>query len=399
MNLLYILSQQSYTSKNGQRRWTLQDPQLLLFLRIAKELIERTDWGISVMYGRPIESVVTSLIDSDRVTWIDQELMIDTLLQKYDFDASTYAQILLNKKFDVIINTNSEITRNLRALLSCIQYDAKLIQFVSSISVSFLDEEEQYEQRIDPIFRQIDGALSADLTTFLCPSLHDSFLESAWLLVGKTQMAPIQSKTSVWNIGFSREELRSLKRKRKTQKPIILFPHQFDKANSTKWREFVVAIEKLSKTNASFQVVVTNPTHSVSWNWLEDTIPHLKVLKEGPLSREEYIKLLWESSIIVNLLTLDRYGGFENVEGIFCKCFPVMPRIHEYARRAPNDYPGIIRMVTSEEIKDALYYLLTNYEWLEEKYMQELIDINVETSCGEINISDAIDDIETLVNN
>ena len=344
MNILYIVQQSIYNNK-GQ--WLSADSNPMMIMGIIDQLLEKTDWKFDVMIS-PIE-MFADITDyrqllvrpSERVRFIPRPGPVSAFTNRYHFDVELFTEVFKAKHYDVVINNIIELTRNIKTLLWEMKKPVKIVVGNYWIDCPMVGEE-KIDLRVSYDWRQIDGAQCADLVTFTCQSTKQIFLINCAHRMNFAVSTEIGRRATIWDFGFSAYEL-DLYAPVPERNPLkrIVFPNRLSMINYTHHEEFIKAVNDLYEKRQDFEVVFTNPSQKVSWEWLKANVKPLKVISEKTLNREEYINLLWSSDISVSLYTNERYGGCANVEAIYCGTYPVMTNYGEYIRRARPDFQKV----------------------------------------------------------
>lgn len=384
MKILYVM-QQSVYNNNG---WLSADSNVNIYVNIVREILLHRNWEFYVLVGKLSDVKISKLFSHPYVTYINNDYPIDSVLSRYHFDMHKMARILRKVNPDVVWNNIPELSRNFRSLIGSW---IKLVNCNYWIDAPFISEP-KVPREVSYVFRQIDGALSADLVPFTCESTRRAFIENMEAIGLIRLVGEVFGKSTIWDFGFSTTELEKYRVDRKFNKKTILFPSRLSGINYTHHEEFIEAVNELYNERQDFQVVFTNPSQKVRWSYLKRVKP-LYITKEAPLNRREYIELLWMSDIVVSFYDIERYGGCANVEAIYCGCLPVMTRYGEYVDRAPKDYEFFVELpVTVSKIKTALNKALDAVPCCT-KPLREL----VMNSSYERTVLRVIDDIETML--
>jgi len=396
MNILYIVQQSIY---NNENKWLSADSNIQMTMGIVNELILKTDWNVDIMLA-PLDQFEDlkdyqnlCLNESPRIRFISRPGPVSAFTNRYHFDAEDFEFILTHGKYDVIINNIIELTRNIKTVLYDNKLKAKLIVGNYWIDCPEVGEG-KVPQNISYDWRQIDGAECADLITFTCYSTKKIFFQNLeHKFSSKSLSIVLQLKSVIWDFGFSAEELDRYKTNEKFDTPTIVFPNRLSGINYTHHKEFIQVVNELYDEGLNFQVVFTNPSGKVSWDFLKREVKPLKIISENPLSRKEYVELLWKSNIVASLYTIERYGGCANVEAIYCGNYPVMTNFGEYTRRVQKDFNNFVETDLSN-LKEVLKNALTKKP--HEKFYSENKNLVKQNSSYEVVSKYVISDIERI---
>jgi len=366
MKVMYIIQQSIY---DKQRRWISADSNTNMYVGIVGELIKHVDWKFDVLVGNNFRDInsMEDLLKDDKIKYINNPYPVDSVMSRYTFNFEWYVDILNKVKPDIIWNNISEISRNLYSLTKYLEINCKIISCNYWIDAPAINEGKVPDKRQSYALRQIDGALAADLVPFTCESTRNIFIcnMQETLTRGDT-VNEVKNKSTIWDFGFSKYELEKYRIDNNFDKITILFPNRLSGINYTHHEEFIEAVNDLYNERKDFQVIFTNPTQKISWEFLKNNVNPLFIYSEDILSRKKYIELLWTSDIVVNLYDIERYGGCCNVEAMYCNCIPVMTKYGEYKMRVSSDYPLFVELpVTSKKIKNVLNKALDIYKNIE----------------------------------
>lgn len=380
--------QQSIFNNNGF--WISADSNINMYAGIVGELLKKTDWEFDVLIGFPFADInnPNEILKDKRIKYIRNKYPVDAILSRYYFDVDDFKMILVESKPEVIWNNISEITRNIKAVCKNLKLEIPIINCNYWIDAPWIDEG-KVDYLVSYVFRQIDGALTADLVPFTCENVREAFFMNMETSLDSGFIDMIKSKSTIWNFGFSKTEMLKYWTSNKFNKKTILFPNRLSGINYTHHLEFIEVVNKLYEYRQDFQVVFTNPSQKIDWQFLKDKVKALYIVKESSLNRKEYIELLWMSDIVVNLYDIERYGGCANIEAIFCDCLPVMTKYGEYIKRTPKNYKYFIDLpITIDKIFKVLYRALDN---------KETFNFNIEESAYETVSELVIQDINKLI--
>lgn len=352
MKVLVIVQQSIYNNN----KWLSADSNPMMMMGLIDQLLEKTDWTFDVLLAPTEEFADIKSYDellirkNSRVKFIPRKGPISAFTNRYHFDVCFFESLLSNN-YDVIINNIIELNRNIKTVLfSLNNTTTKTIVGNYWIDCPEINEE-KVPKSISYDWRQIDGAECADLVSFTCESTKKAFTNNSYLKIGSTKTHRIIDKSTIWDFGFSAFELDQVIAPPKFDKVTIVFPNRLSGINYTHHEEFIQVVNSIYKKRQDFQVVFTNPSQKVSWEYLEQNVAPLKIYSKDTLNREKYIQLLKSSDIIISLYTIERYGGCANVEGIYCGLYPVVTDYGEYINRIQSSHPLVkIDLSNLEEI-------------------------------------------------
>lgn len=354
MNILMVLQQSVYNNK-GQ--WMSLDSNIMMMRGILNQLIKlRPHWRFYVLIA-PISDFAnitsyTELIDHPNVEFMPYHFPVDAFLNRQHFNVDSFGAVFEELEArgiyaDVVWNNLTEISRNIKTYLHYTKRSAKLVTCCYWLDTPEISSP-KVDQRISYDWRQVDGFECSDLAVFTCESTKVAFVANASKKFSSTVVNNIMAKSVVWDFGFSSAELDTEERHSPRLLPSdgkqsILFLNRMSGINYTHHLEFISAIQKLARERDDFRVVVANPSQKIDWGWLKQNIPNLYVIGERPLTRQEYIQLLWEGCISVHLYLDEMYGGCAHRESLYCGNIIVAPKVHEYRRIHGESYPFYVR--------------------------------------------------------
>lgn len=227
------------------------------------------------------------------------------------------------KKIDILINDVPEITRNFKIFFNV--HLKKEIQIISN--VHYLDiypETYLCGNESNYFLRQFDGLACSNKGSFLTQKNMDDFFSYA-----KTKILPnfsdsVFNKSKVLDyLVFSEDELNTFKTNKRKKKQ-ILFISRCSDDKRTRWKFFIESCKKLRENRTDFEVILTNPS-GLPEDQLDKEIGSAKdfISYKKNLSRIEYIKLLWESSIVPLLYDIGNNAAIGFFEAMYCDNIPI----------------------------------------------------------------------------
>lgn len=373
MKILYVLQQSIFGNDN---KWKSADSNINMMIGFFKALKKTSKWknlNIDVVIA-PIAdfSDIKSyheLFKDKNIRYIPNHFPINAFLNRQHFNIYFWESILHND-YDIIINNIAEQSRNIKTLIEVLNKKAKLVT-----QCFWMDCPEINEAKV-PIsysydWRIFDGYECSDLCVFTCHSTLEAFFNNALCKFNIKYLKNILLKSTIWDFGFSQIEANEYKiKKKKNKKKLILFLNRLSMINYTHHKEFIEAINNVSKNRNDFEVIFTNPSEKFSNEWLKENCLNVKLLKH-PLNRKEYWELLYKADISVHLFTKERYGGCSNVESIHCDNIVIMPKIFEYSKRGGKEYPFYVDAnINAKNIANVLIKALDYKELYNNKEMK-----------------------------
>jgi len=300
-------------------------------------------------------------IISDEVTiYENQSFYGDAFTLRYNFDFHKMKNIIEHVKPDIIVCNNSAITRNFKVVIY--QLSNKNIKLINFMHFLDLPKEKKVPQEVSYFLRQMDGILVCDLAVFQSQTVCDKTMNAINIYLNQyiSDSSRINENITIWNATYSQEEIDQRKPvvDKKDIKKRILFPNRLSSTNYSNHLRFFEAIQYISKKRNDFEVIVNNPTQSMSWEEIKKLCPNLKMINDGKLlNRDEYLNLLFTCDIGVALFTDEGHGGVSSKEFQAAGCLPVFPKVNEYAHLMPQDYKGFCKQNLCD-LEEALIYIL-----------------------------------------
>jgi glycosyltransferase involved in cell wall biosynthesis len=177
---------------------------------------------------------------------------------------------------------------------------------------------------------------------------------------------------------------------REDKTPVIVFNNR--KSEYTGATEFVKAIQKFIKLypNVKFKILFTQVGGKEMTRKENREIPEKYILSDKELPREEYIKKLWQSDIIVGMHTGENQFSLSFLDGMVCNKIPLFRRnifYDELFKDLPNFNYELYSFRNEDEFVAKLYDILTNIDYY--KQMNDKIQkFFIENWCWEKLIDD-----------
>jgi hypothetical protein len=334
MRLLYII-QQSIYDNNG--KWSSADSNIGMFIGLARELVEKTDWEIHALIAPTQDfsdiSNYRELFNHPNVMFKSWDYPVDAFLNRQNFPARDMED-LIKLDYDLIINNITEISRNIRSIIEINKLKTKLIT-----QCFWLDCPEIGEAKVPTNmsydWRQFDGFECSDWATFTCNSTKEAFIENSKHKFVDKYIQSVLNKSSVWDFGYSKKEADEYYSTPidKVPNPRILFLNRLSGINYSHHEEFFEVIRDIWKERQDFEVVFTNPSRKISFEEIAEKCPAYVPYKDNkPLNRREYWNLLYSGDMSVHLFTIERYSGCALRESIAAGNIPIVAQCYEQER-------------------------------------------------------------------
>lgn len=398
MKILYILQQSIY---GDDGKWRTADSNIQMMRGILTQLVKKTDWKFYVLIGNlyefgDLQYGFSEIMNHPNVKFIEYNFPVDAFMNRQNFCVEAFDNVMRKYgDFDIVWNNIVELSRNIKTYLYYKKSKAKLIS-----CNYWMDCPEIREEKVDKLisydWRQFDGFECSDLCAFTCQSTKDAFILNSQKRFASKHLWKILKKSTIWDFGYSSEELGGYGNYPDTY-PNILFLNRLSGINYTHHEEFIKAIQILYKKRKDFHVVFANPTQKISWDYLIEEVPNLKIISDKTLTREEYKRMLWAGIISVHLFTSERYGGCSHRETLHCGNIVVTPKLYEYKIIQGEKYPFYCdNKCSPKSIAKALDKALDHKTWSLPKMWKE-IDKRNKQSSFEVVSDKVVKDIKNLM--
>jgi len=360
MHILISLQQSVY---DNMGKWITADSNIQMMAGLTRHLLNKTDWKVTWLMApasdfkdfslKNIGLYSESTSDEDplrRLSIIEREMPVDAFKCRIQWDDRFYSGIKrVLQDVDVVINNDPSLGYNWAFLRHLNNYKYKIATCNYWMDCPEIGEE-KIPINISYDWRQIEGSYMSDLVPFTCKSTRDAFFENLQRKFETPKFyKEIYKKSSIWDFGYDCNEF-DVKDKEvpktslelcKLGKKVIFFPNRLSPINYTHHMEFIEAVNKLSEKRDDFVVVFANPSNKVSWAELKEKVKSLFIIKDSPLSRDEYCHLIGSGMIhsAVSLYLIERYGGCCFREYLEGGAIPVVPKVFEYAEILGDDFP------------------------------------------------------------
>jgi hypothetical protein len=245
---------------------------------------------------------------------------------RFHFDMNWLIEEDLN--YDIFMNDVPELTRNFKMFFNLTKKNTKIISNVHYIDL-YPENQINPNSESNYFWRQVDGILCSEHTTFLTKKMRKDFLDySANERIGKRvssdTLDKIKNTSSTLDyMVFSAKELETYKQEKYKEKTIFFFSRCSDDKR-TKWKEFIKAVRDLRKIRQDYLVLIANPT-GIDKNIILKEIGEDQNFIEVPdhFSRIDYIKSLWSSYCSPLLYDINNNMSISFCEAMYCNVIPV----------------------------------------------------------------------------
>jgi len=236
-------------------------------------------------------------------------------------------------------------------------------------------EKQDYKHMSANWWRQVEGALRADISGFCCDGNLNQFMEGAAHTHTDHIVQALTKKAHVFRFGYSGSELDAAvdvgwkgldDNMYALGKELIVFPNRITNPDYTNFWLFKEAMDILSTLRDDFVWTATNPGQKYLKNEVmnDGTFVNYFMPSSDNLSRVEYANLLAHATIHCSLFVEEANGGCACREAMHLRSLPVMPFANEYTRLASADYLGYVNVkdgkVTAADIAVACDRMLNH---------------------------------------
>lgn len=362
MKKLLIQTQLSNYNTNGKFILECDSGYQMVMGRVREMLKSNSNLHIDVM-GPLKQQLVTlpeninpDLFKSERLRYIEHQIIPNALATRYDFDYSNISQNLklethkadhLARYNAVYINDPMHL-RNFKAMF----YLAGGYQPHFYVHSHFIDNPScpKFPKEASLWLGQCEAAINADYNFWQCESAMTIFFEEMSKLYKQNVVDEVRKKSLPWDDGYSIEEivqppnmnnvrinLENYKNLVK-DKLVIFVPNRIGRSgvssDYTNCGKFMFEIlPKLRKVRQDFVVIAGNPNQKISNYALEKECGEYGYLNLVPdaFNRDEFKYIARTCDISVGLYDQDSYGGTAARECIELGMFPLWIDNYEYS--------------------------------------------------------------------
>jgi hypothetical protein len=323
------ISNRSYTTG----KWILMKDAHIKVIKNQMQVLNRFEEFKFLIILPPLEQIeditcYKELFYEEFFSTIDLTVVImnackNVAYNRFHFDMN---ELLTDKVFildvDYVITDVPETARNFKMFFSLNKKFPKLI-----VNVHYIDI--YLENQITPgesnyFWRQLDGIICADKVTFFTRQMLKDYFEYAAGLVDINLIESLKRKCSVQDYMIISEYEMKLHRKPKAENKIIFFISRCSDDKRTKWKEFITIMKELRKQRQDFEVFIANPTQ-IDNQLIRNETENADYFRipEIPLTRKEYIELLWQSHCVPLFYDIGNNISIGFYEAMFCENVPV----------------------------------------------------------------------------
>lgn len=217
-------------------------------------------------------------------------------------------------------------------------------------------------------FINYTSALVADHIFFNSNFHRNSFLEALPKFLGQfpdhkglDNVDIIKNKSSVLTLGMDLQRFDKYRSVKKNQVPTLLWNHRWEYDKNPDL--FFDSLFKLKSNGHIFNLIVLGESYKKSPLIFKKAEKELaeNILHFGYAdSFEKYASLLWQSDIIPVTSRQDFFGG-SVVEGIYCNCFPILPKRLAFPEHLPKEIHGYHFYEHENDLYTALEACVVNW--------------------------------------
>jgi glycosyltransferase involved in cell wall biosynthesis len=372
IRVLFVLQPSSI--KGGKKFILDGDSNWNMYLRgIIPELIEKKRWHFYVTVPHPehvsgefkgtksddetfyYQLCHPKIRDNPKlqkyITFIIMPYERNAFRSRYFFD--TYAWKVFFKRYtdiDVVWCNYPELLRNLKTAMMSLGLEGP----ITITSYYWIDNKfnRKINEDVSYSFRQIDGAITADIPNFASQANADSFLEGMKEYYNDHAIKTVKEKTVIWDFGASETEIlnvfdkKSITRNNRMSHPdipddkfVILFPNRL--RSYTNWKAFINGVNELAKHRDDFVAIMTAPDQNKKQEALKKLCPSLVIVKNE--TREDYLRILHRADFVCSFFRKELYGGCATREAIIAGCIPIMYPEIAWVNMFPKHYAGFVQ--------------------------------------------------------
>ena len=390
LSILYTLQ----PSVNNGKEWVIMaDSNTNMMRGFVSEIMKNEDIEFSVI-GPDINETdltleeeifhglgehITDAYETGRLKYIPiSGRPIDAVSYRYEFDMGRDLEVVqawherCSAEHLVFWNNIPELTANYMNYFHHPKNDAKDVVFVNCCY--FLDsplhpktgvDENIHHQAVN-WWRQVEGALRADIAGFCCDGNRHQFFEGLHHTHNEEIVQAITKNSWVFRFGYSEIELDTLvdeaphvadivAEATRGGKFLITFPNRISDPDYTNGQVFIEAMAKLAGKRSDFVWTVTNPGQKYITNKsLDMTFDSFLLISEKDLTRAEYVTLLGNTDFHCSLFVEEANGGCACREAMHLGSMPIIPFANEYTNLARADWPGFFNVTDSKLDVDKL---------------------------------------------
>jgi hypothetical protein len=265
--------------------------------------------------------------------------VISARINRFNFPMKEISNLINpNMKIDLVINDVPELSRNIIAMFEVnFGYSPKIMS-----NIHHMDDINEDKSKYNYFLRVFDAIECSDYVTILSESMRDMLYDALYHYLNPILAGDLYIKTFVFEPSVSAKELdkyKSMARIWDSKKKIITFPGRLSKGEErrTNWDVFLEAIQQLRDYGRDdFEVYLTDPNNSANFDKQPEWLHFIEK------DRDQFLRLLHKTDIIVSLMNIQGFGGISIREALQFNCYPVIPYKDEYKLMAPSGHNGFV---------------------------------------------------------
>jgi glycosyltransferase involved in cell wall biosynthesis len=424
IRVLFVLQPSSI--KGGKKFILDGDSNWNMYLRgIIPEIIERRRWHFYVTVPHPqyIDGEFKGTKNDNEeffyqichpkirdnpefqkyVTFIIMPYERNAFCSRFFFDSYAWKELFKRyTDFDVVWDNYPELLRNLKTVMM----SQGLQGPITLTSYYWIDNKDRRKINEDLSYswRQIDGAMTADIPHVASPVNLTAFLEGMTEYHNEKAIEIVRNKLKMWDFGASESEIELVIDKdnthRKTKpgqsrmshpdidddKWVILFPNRL--RAYTNWKKFIEAINDLSKERDDIVAIMTAPDQNKRQEVLQKACPTLQIVTNK--TREDYLRILCRADFACSFFRKEPHGGCASREAMVSGALLLVYPEIAFKEYFPSDYPGFINP-NMKDFGKVITRLINEPARL--KKGLEMIKEKIPTFCYEYFADDVINEI------
>ena len=347
--ILYIAQ---WSMSDGKEMFLTKDGQFIIaktFLKILKSylsdfefIIEVPNFSLTSKETRAELETKLKEIHENVDFEVNHSFGISPILNRYSFDATNSYQ-----KYDLIINSIPEITRNIRAMLGSKKIPIiSLHHFVDLLQDGELVNNWQNGQLFNYFWRQFDGYISSDYNIFNSNATLNSWNECLENTFTQDILSKIETKSFGLNYYTDLFDYVSDKIESKFETFTSIFPARITESMYTGWK---TCFDMFLNEKITSNIIFCNPSFTKGVDVIKKFYPNLEfddILVENVkmlqhkniyivnenMSRENYLKFSQKCQCVINFYFAEKYGGIAIREVIARgDLLPFVPNIYQFS--------------------------------------------------------------------
>ncbi len=263
---------------------------------------------------------------------------------RFDFSFDLWRKVL--KDFDLVLNDNEAVTRNLRTAFD--SFGLKQPKVFTGINFPAFRNPGRLPLNVDYFWRQVDAIDSSDAALFHSYIGWEKFSDVLHAHLSYDVFVELFSKARTAPCTVDEDEFK-LKSKSKNS---VLYVGRFYDDERTKYSKLLETIKLAAKKRDDFTLNVTAPNLTVrEAEKLESEYP---IVVWNRLGRKDFVDVMLKSSVVLYLYN-DVTGGIGIREACAAGCLPVFAPFGENKWIAGHNYPFYVdNFLSPDGVADVL---------------------------------------------